>query len=389
VKPAKHVDFSQRCVECLRDYDVGKHVTRCLCGGLVTFEYNLDSLHWPPARKIKSIMRYAPFLPILKKSHLIKAPETRFPTPLHRSKRLGNLLGLRNLWIKDETKNPTKTFKVRDALVTISRFQELGVTEFVMSSTGNTARAFSHVMPLARTHMACHIFFPEWAVVDLESKRKKDIETIVVNDDYNKTIETARQYSQETGITLEGGFSNPCRIEANKTIAYEIEESGLEPDWYVQAVTTGSGVYGFYKGYNELHSMSVADSIPKILCVQPERCAPMVTAFKGGREEIASMDVVSHPDTFATTLTNGNPAFSYPYIRRAVLDTKGTFESVSERDIAHAFLLLTKLEGMIVDPAAATALAGIIKASGSGDIEKDESVVLNVSGGLSLDSRGL
>jgi len=123
--------------------------------------------------------------------------------------------------------------------------------------------------------------------------------------------------------------------------------------------------------------------------VQPERCAPMVTAFKGGREKIAPQDVVVHPDTFATTLTNGNPAFSYPYIRRAVQSTKGTFESVSERDIAHAFLLLTKLEGMIVDPAAATALAGIIKASGSGDIQKDESVVLNVSGALSLNSHGM
>jgi threonine synthase len=327
-------------------------------------------------------MRYAPFLPIFRKSHLINPTGTEFPTELRRSKRLGGFLGLRNLWIKDETKNPTKTFKIRDALVTLSRFQELGVTEFAMSSTGNTARAFSYVMLFARTHITCHIFFPEWAVVDLDQKRKKDIETIVVNDDYNKTIETARRYSQQMGITLEGGFSNPCRIEANKTIAYEIGESGLEPDWYVQAVTTGSGVYGFYKGFNELRMMGVAESMPRILCVQPDRCAPMVTAFRGGRKKIAAQDVVAHPDTFATTLTNGNPAFSYPYLRRAVLDTKGTFESVDERDIAHAFLLLTKLEGIIVDPAAATALAGIIKASGRGDIEKDEIVVLNLSGSL-------
>jgi len=383
MKLRKHVPFSQRCADCSREYDLGKHVTRCLCGGLINFEYDFeDSSYWPPEKKLGSIARYAPFLPVLSKSHLIKPAAVRFPTPLYKSRRLGRFLGLRNLWIKDETKNLTKTFKLRDALVTLSRFQEIGVNEFVMSSTGNTARAFSHIMGYARTHMTSHIFFPEWAVIDSDARQKRRTEMIVVRDDYNNTIQAARKYSEQTGITLEGGFSNPCRIEASKTIAYEIEESGLKPDWYVQAVTTGSGVWGVYKGYRELRKMNATETKPKILCVQPQGCAPMVTAFRASREKIAPEDVVLHPDTFATTLTNGNPSFSYPYLRRAVLDTKGTFESVTEREIAHAFLLLIKLENLIVDPAAAAALAGVIKAHSQGTIQRQEIVVLNVSGGL-------
>lgn len=345
--------------------------------------FNYESpLKWPLSKKHKGLTRYWSHLPITKNSNIIQPSNSRYPTPLRKSKRLGTSLGLRNLWIKDETRNLTKTFKARDALVSLSRFQEIGLTEFVMCSTGNTAAAFSHAMRYAQRPMTVHMFFPKLAVIDLESRINGNVNVSVVNGGYNETMRAANEFCARNRLPFEGGFSNPSRIEGSKTIAYEIVESGLKPDWYVQAVTSGTGVYALRKGYRELQATGVVDATPKILSVQPEACAPMVRAFRDGRDKIRTDDTLSDRGTFAITLSNSNPSFSYPYVRRAVLDSNGTFEEVSEAEISYAFLLLLKLEGLLVDPAAATALAGIIKTVSEGRIDIDETIILNVSGGI-------
>jgi len=301
---------------------------------------------------------------------------------LYKSKKLGNFLGIRNLWLKNETENFTRTFKARDALVSLSRFQEIGLVEFAMCSTGNTAAAFSHAMRFTKKPMTIHMFFPKWTVIDLEPRTRGTTTVTIVNGDYDLTIRTAYDFCARNGLAFEGGFANPSRIEGSKTIAYEIAETDLEPDWYVQSVTSGTGVYALRKGYRELQEMGVVRSSPRILCVQPEGCAPMVHAFRKGKEKLDSEDKPNNPATFATTLSNTNPAFSYPYVRKAVLDFAGTFEDVSEAETARAFLLLFKLEKLLVDPASAVALAGIIKTISEGTIDREETILLNVSGGI-------
>ena len=373
--------FKQHCVDCSREYRPNLHLIRCDCGGLINFDYQTPC-EWPLSKKQKNLSRYWPMLPIKKRSTIIQPSLSSYPTPLYKSRKLGSFLGLRHLWIKDESKNFTKTFKARDALVSVSRFQEIGLTEFVMCSTGNTAAAFSYVMRYLRKPMTVHMFFPKWTVIDLEPRMKRNTRVTVVNGGYDETIWVANEFCAKNRLPLEGGFSNPSRIEGSKTIAYEIAESGLKPDWYVQAVTSGTGVYSLRKGYRELQAAGVVDSIPKLLCVQPEGCAPMVKAFRGGQDKIDANDTPSFGHTFATTLSNTNPSFSFPYVRRAVLDTHGGFEEVSEAEISYAFLLLLKLEGLLVDPAAATALAGVFKATSEGRIDRDEIIVLNVCGGL-------
>lgn len=233
--------------------------------------------------------------------------------------------------------------------------------------------------------MTAHLFFPKWSVIDLKPSMKRTARVTVVNGGYDETIRVANEFCVENRLPFEGGFSNPSRIEGSKTIAYEVAESGLKPDWYVQAVTSGTGVYSFRKGYRELQAAGVVDSTPKLLCVQPDGCAPMVKAFRDGQDKIEANNTPSFGHTFATTLSNTNPSFSYPYVRQAVLDSHGGFEEVSEAEISHAFLLLLKLEGLLVDPAAATALAGVIKATSEGRIDRDEIIVLNICGGLRND----
>jgi threonine synthase len=376
----KSAHFTQRCVDCSREFDQNRHVIKCVCGGLINFEYH-SAATWPPAKK-RGLVRYWPRIPIVEKSHVIQPSKSRYPTPLYKSKKLGSFLRLRNLWIKNETENFTKTFKARDALITLSRFQEIGLTEFVMCSTGNTAAAFSHAMASVNRPMTIHMYFPQSTVIDLHPHANGRTTVTTVNGDYIETMRTAHEYCIREGLTFEGGFANPSRIEGSKTIAYEIAESGLKPDWYVQAVTIGTGVYALRKGYRELQTIAGIDGMPRILAVQPEACGPMARAFRGRRDSIRKDDTLSTAGTFATTLSNAKPSFSYPYVRRAILDSDGTFEEVSEAEISQAFLLLIKLEGVLVDPAAATALAGVIKKVAKRDVDRDASILLNVSGGL-------
>lgn len=376
--------FSQRCVKCSRTHDVGEHRTRCECGGMVAFEYPHDSIELPPSKKASGLARYWPLLPIFEQSHLASLDGSGFPTPLYESRALGGFLGPRHLWIKDESVNPTKTFKDREALITLSRFQEININEFVMYSTGNTAAAFVTAMAKTKPPMKAHVFLPKGTLIDFPVGGNVDLK--LVDGDYHAAINQARSYSKMTGLPLEGGFSNPNRTEAAKTIAFEVAEAGVEPDWYVQGVTNGSGVYGFHKGYSELVRFGLAERVPRILCVQPEGCAPMVRAFRHGRERLSPQDVPSESKTFVTTLACTNPEFSYPYLRGVVLDTDGDFEEVSDRESAYAFMLLLKLERKLVDPAAAVALAGIIKKLSMGAIRKDDVVLLNLSGGIRAES---
>jgi len=301
---------------------------------------------------------------------------------LYKPNKLGNFLGIKNLWLKNETENFTRTFKAREALVSLSRFQEIGLVEFAMCSTGNTAAAFSYAMRFTKKPMTIHMFFPKWTVIDIEPRTKGTTTVTIVNGDYDMTIRTAYDFCTRNGLAFEGGFANPSRIEGSKTIAYEIAETDLEPDWYVQSVTSGTGVYALRKGYRELQEMGAVKSAPRILCVQPESCAPMVHAFRKGKKKLDPEDRSNAQATFATTLSNANPAFSYPYVRKAVLDSAGHFEDVSEAETARAFLLLFKLEKLLVDPASAVALAGIIKTISKGRIDREETILLNVSGGI-------
>jgi len=142
------------------------------------------------------------------------------------------------------------------------------------------------------------------------------------------------------------------------------------------------GPCAFYKGYAELVSLGVAKKIPKIVCIQPELCAPIVRAYEDGRETFDPSYAVSDPKTFVSTLANGNPAFSYPYVRKVIKETGGLVEEVSEAEIRNAIDLIEEQEHLLCEPAAATALAGLIKCLGQGKIEKESVILLNHSGGV-------
>ncbi len=326
--------FSQRCVKCSREYNMKSHMTLCDCGGLIDFEYDLDSLeNWDWVDKeLPGILRYSKLLPIMDPTNGISlGVENPKPTPLYKSSRLGEFLGLKHLWLKDETKNFTRTFKTRDAVVSVSRFREIGVNEFVICSTGNTIGAFCYAISRAKLPMVAHMFLPKTMMIDFEIQNNLIPYVQLVDGPYQKVMERAKRYSEETGFPFEGGFSNPARREGSKTLGFEVAEAGLEPEWYVQGVASGTGVCGFSKSFSELRKIGVSESVPKILSVLPDGCAPIVNAFNTGASFFTPNFIVRNPRTSVTTLANGDPSFSYPYVRQTVLESDGHMEKYQNR----------------------------------------------------------
>jgi len=379
-------------VKCSKEYDISLHVTSCECGGIIEFVYDSESIgdFFSERKPLPGIMRFHKLLPILDPSRAVICDGgLSGATPLRKSRELATLLGLRDLWFKDETKNFTRSFKARDAVVSLSRFQEIGLSRFVLSSSGNTAAAFCHALSFTRTPMSAFLFLPKSYVVDFPLSRKHVPKVDMSSETYQECIASAKKFSTDSGIPYEGGFGNPCRREGSKTIAFEVAEEALSPDWYVQAISSGSGAYAFYKGYTELRKLGVAEATPRILCVEPETCAPMTNAFQEGCDTLPQRFAVKNPNTVAKALTNGNPAFSYPYVRQAVISSKGNMVKVSEAEIGYALTLMLDTEAIAADPAVGVALAGIVRGVELGILDRDSKILLNLSGGARTIDKGV
>jgi len=178
-----------------------------------------------------------------------------------------------------------------------------------------------------------------------------------------------------------------------KTIAFEIAEQlttlrgaapderraavWRAPDWYIQAISGGMGPLGVFKGFRELRQMGLIERMPALGLIQSDGCAPMVTAFRDGLETAAP---VSAPRTHIETLATGDPGRAYTLLREHVIETKGTFESVSDDEAFRAMHVLAKMEGVSAEPAAAVAFAGLFKLVRAGVIKPGETIVVNCTG---------
>lgn len=203
-------------------------------------------------------------------------------------------------------------------------------------------------------------------------------EVVKVSGTYDQTKEIAQEFASRRGLLYDRGANSIPAREAMKTIAYEIvEQLGWQaPDWYIQSVSGGLGPLGVYHGFQELFQMGLIDRIPKIGIIQAEGCAPMVQAFKAGKEKA---DPVI-PETRIAILSTGDPGKIYTYLYSLLHKTGGTMESVSDAQAFQSMLQLAKSEGTAAEPAAAVAFAGTEKLIGQGVIGKDELVVVNCTG---------
>ena len=298
-------------------------------------------------------------------------------TPLWLSHRFAPDLGHGTVYIKDERYGPTSSFKDRQAAVAVAAMNENGIREAVIASTGNAAVAYAAAC--ARAGIKLWVFMT--SLVPQEKLREAALfgaEVIRVSGNYDQTKQIAAQFAQRKNLLLDRGASSIPARESMKTIAYEIVENlgWRAPDWYIQAVSGGLGPLGVYQGFKEMYAMGLINKVPKLAVIQSDGCAPMVKAFKAGKD--VAEPVI--PDTRIIILSTGDPGKAYTYLWNLAQKYGGVMESVSDLEAYNAMKALAKGEGMAVEPATAVAFAGFEKLSQNGVINKEDLVVINCTG---------
>ncbi|MBI3244806.1 MAG: pyridoxal-phosphate dependent enzyme [Chloroflexi bacterium] len=298
-------------------------------------------------------------------------------TPLQLSRRYAESVEHNQLYIKDERYGPTRSFKDRQAAVSVAAMLEAGIRECVIASTGNAAVAYAAAC--ARAGIKLWVFMT--SLVPQEKLREAALfgaEVVKVSGNYDQTKQIAADFAKRRGLLLDRGAKSLAARESMKTIAYEIvEQLGWRaPDWYIQAVSGGLGPLGVYQGFREMLDMGLIDRIPKIAVIQAAGCSPMAQAFKAGRE--TATPVV--PETRIAILSTGDPGQTYTYLWRVLQKYGGAMESVSDADAFASMRALAKAEGLAVEPATAVAFAGLEKLIRQGQIGGEALVVVNCTG---------
>ena len=342
--------------------------------------------------RLFDLWRYRELLPVRNPNPSLALGEGG--SPLIQAINLGMMLGTPNLFIKDERQGPTSSFKDRQAAVTIAALKEAGITEMVAASTGNVAISYSAYASRAGIKL--------WAFVTslVPAVKMREIalygsQVVKVTGSYDQAKQVAAEFARQRNLYQDMGARTITSIEAMKTIAFEIAEQLTSiqgnnnhtsngktpiwrtPDWYVQAISGGMGPLGVYKGFRELKQMGLIDKIPAIAVIQADGCAPMVDGFRKGLETAIP---VTSPNTHIETLATGDPGRSYTILRERVIETHGTFESVSDEEAFRAMHVLAKMEGISAEPAAAVAFAGLFKLVRAGVIKPNETIVVNCTG---------
>jgi threonine synthase len=370
-----------RCRECGRPYPAeALHVCEW-CFGPLEVVYNYEAIRSSISRESiaagpPSIWRYADLLPVRSEGAVNLGAGF---TPLVRADRLAAELGLGELWIKNDTLNPTGSFKDRVVSVALTKAQELGFKVAACASTGNLANSVA--AHAAHAGMESVVFIP----ADLEAG--KVITTAVFGgrliavdgnyDDVNRLCaELAGQHPSWAFVNVN---VRTYYAEGSKTLAFEVaEQLGWQvPDHVVVPVASGSQLTKVAKGFKELYSVGLLDADPhvRISGAQAEGCSPVAQAFAAGRDAIKPVK----PNTIAKSLAIGNPADG-PYALEAVRDSGGSIGSVTDEEIIEGIRLLARSEGIFAETAGGVTIATLAKLAAAGVVRSDERVVAYVTG---------
>ncbi len=387
------MSFQIRCIDCGHISPYSPSLSSCQrCHSEwreAVYDYEQAKREWLRSleRRPFDLWRYRELLPVREPSRSLMLGEGG--TPLIRAVNLGMMLGLPNLYIKDERQGPTASFKDRQAAVTIAALKEAGITEMVVASTGNVAISYSAYA--ARAGIKIWVFVT--SLVPATKMREIALygsQLIKVTASYDQTKQVAADFARQRGLYLDMGARTIPSVEAMKTIAFEIcEQLSWEegrsssvlpwrvPDWYIQAVSGGMGPLGIAKAFRELYQMGLIDRMPAVAAIQASGCAPMVQAWKANAEVATP---IASPRTHIETLATGNPGRTYTLLREYMLQNGGLFESVSDAEAFRAMHVLAKMEGISAEPAAAAAFAGLFKMVRQGLIRPTDTVVVNCTG---------
>ncbi|MDW8068910.1 MAG: threonine synthase [Anaerolineae bacterium] len=372
------------CSLCGRTYDPDRLWQTCSgCGRPLLARYDLEAARRLGREQIIgpecSLWRYRALLPIRDKAHIVTLGEGF--TPLLHARRLGAELGMPHLYIKEESLNPTGSFKARGLAVAISRALELGVRGMVIPSAGNAAGAAAAYA--ARAGIPLHVFMPRDVPAPfLAECRALGAEVTLVDGLITDCGREARRLAAERGWLDLSTLREPYRLEGKKTMGYELaQQMGWAlPDVIIYPTGGGTGLVGMWKAFEEMVQLGwIEDRRPRMVTVQSTGCAPIVRAFHAG-EEFAT------PWENAQTVAAGLrvPAAVGDFlILRALRESGGTAVAVSDEALLEGQRLLGRTEGIFACPEGGATVAALKALLESGWIDPSERVVLfNTGSGL-------
>jgi threonine synthase len=369
------------CSECHAGYSISSIMALCRCGAPLLVEYDyeqaagtltIDSL----AGRDPSMWKYREILPVLDDENIVTMGEGG--TPLIPSRAVGKALGLPNLFFKDETVNPTGSFKARGLSMAVSRAKELGIKRLIIPTAGNAGSAVAAYS--ARAGLECLIIMP------------KDVPApFLVDCVYlGAQIELVEGSIKDCGLRAkermdnEGWFSvatlrEPYRIEGKKTMGYELAEQFdfSLPDVIIYPTGGGTGLIGMWKAFDEMEKMGWIDgNRPKMISVQAEGCAPIAKAFEEGSERAEEWP---NPSTLAAGLKVPSAIGDFLMLK-AIRESGGLAVVVSDEEMMRNTRELAAKEGIFSSPEGGAALAALKKLINTEYVKATDKAVIFITG---------
>jgi len=374
--PCYHLE----CIDCSAKYPPNDVIYTCRkCGSLLSVEYEKSDV--PPAldrvwaKRSLSVWRYLELLPVEDRESIVSLGEGG--TSLNRCLRLSNETRLKEVYVKNEGENPTGSFKDRGMTVGVTKALELRMSRVACASTGNTSASLAAYA--AKAGLECIVLIPSGKVAfgKLTQATVHGAKVIQVKGNFDEALKVVRELCRAQHVYLLNSL-NPYRLEGQKTAAFEIRDQlgGKVPDKVIVPVGNAGNISAIWKGFSELHELSLIESLPRMVGVQAEGAAPIANSVKLGLSEVR---FVERPETVATAIRIGSPV-NWKKAVRAIEESDGLVETVSDREILEAQKLLARCEGLFVEPASAASIAGLRKLVRMGLIDKDERVVCIATG---------
>jgi len=371
---------SLKCRECGKKYEPQLRYICEECFGPLDVIYDTSNVRKDifVSRQDKTYWRYFELLPIADKGNIVNL-NAGF-TPLQHANRLGKEIGgLKNLYIKNDSVNPTFSFKDRPAGVAVSRAKEIKLKAVGCASTGNLASATA--AHAAKAELPCYIFAPsDIEHVKILQALSYGAEFVTVDGTYDYANRVASVIGDSKGIGIVNINMRPYYVEGSKTLAFEVAEqmNWQVPDNLIIPVGSGAMLNAICKGFEELERLGFIDNVAnlKITAAQPHGCAPVVSAFKRKSNDVIP---VERPETIAKSLAIGDPGDGL-YVLKRLRQYNGIAEEATDEEIIDGILRLAKTEGIFTEPAGGVSVAVLRKLIEDGEIDNDETVVCYITG---------
>ena len=363
-----------QCTECHSTYSKGEILQKCpKCGGLLDTIINPEILSEKSKDDIdhtRSMWKFRDFLPVDAADKIVSAGEG--DTPL---RKLSSVRG--NVWVKDETRNPTGTFKDRGASLAITALSRLGVKDLVLASEGNAGCSFALYSQIA--DLDCRVFLPRQAnPAKVELSRKLGAKVTLVQGTIADAGRSAEALVKKERSYNASTFVTPYRHDGKGTMALEIcEQLGWRsPDWVVYPVGGGVGLVGMWKMFSILEKIGWVKRRPRFVAVQPAGCAPVVKAYNSKKDDV---DEWNNPKTIAFGLRIPKP-LAGKWILRCLRESNGIALSVIDEEIRKAMGQALKDEGLLLEPSSAATIAALPHLYSEKMVDRSEEVVLIATG---------